>query len=107
MTVDAAEREPRVAGAHQLGQLVVDDLHDLLAGVRLFETSSPSASRGRARRSRGRLEVDVGLEQREPDLAHRARDRLVVELPCLREVAEGALELSESVSNTSRDIVAA
>ena len=38
-------------------------------------------------------EVDVGLEQREPDLAHRARDRLLVELALLAEVAEGALQL--------------
>ena len=38
------------------------------------------------------LEIDVGLEQREPDLAHRLRDRLVVELAALTEVAEGALE---------------
>ena len=27
----AAEREPRVPGAHEAGQLLVDDLHDLLA----------------------------------------------------------------------------
>ena len=38
-------------------------------------------------------EVDVGLEQREADLAHRARDRLLVELALLAQVAEGALEL--------------
>ena len=63
-------------------------------GVRLFSTSSPSAcSRTRATKSRTTVEVDVGLEQREADLAHRARDRLLVELAPLAKVAESALEL--------------
>ena len=39
------------------------------------------------------LEVDVGLEQREPDLAHRLRDRLLVEAALAAKVAEGVLEL--------------
>ena len=39
------------------------------------------------------LEVDVGLEQREADLAHRLRDRLLVEAAAAAEVAEGRLEL--------------
>ena len=39
------------------------------------------------------LEVDVGLEQREADLAHRLRDRLLVEPALAAEVAEGVLEL--------------
>ncbi len=38
------------------------------------------------------LEVDIGLEQREPDLAHRTRDRLFVELSTSAQVAESALE---------------
>jgi hypothetical protein len=38
------------------------------------------------------LEVDVGLEQRQPDLAHGLRDRFVVELAALAEVAECALK---------------
>ena len=38
------------------------------------------------------LEVDVGLEQREADLAHRARDRLLVEAALLAQVAERALQ---------------
>jgi hypothetical protein len=33
------------------------------------------------------LEVDVGLEQREADLTHRTRDRLLVELAAAAEVA--------------------
>src|SRR5581483_10419284 len=48
------------------------------------------------------LEVDVRLEQREPDLAHRARDRLLVEHAAAAEVAEGLLELlRESVEHES------
>jgi hypothetical protein len=38
------------------------------------------------------LEVDVGLEQRETDLAHRSGDGLLVELSAAAEVAESALE---------------
>ena len=37
-------------------------------------------------------EVDVGFEQREADLAHRARDRLLVQTALLAKVAERALE---------------
>ena len=39
------------------------------------------------------LEVDVGLEQREADLAHRLRDRLLVEPAAAAEAAERRLEL--------------
>ena len=39
------------------------------------------------------VEVDVGLEQREADLAHRARDRLLVERAAALEVAERVLKL--------------
>ena len=63
-------------------------------GVRLLRTSSPSAcSRTRRDEVADDREVDVGFEQREADLAHRTRDRLLVELALLAEVAEGALEL--------------
>ena len=62
-------------------------------GVRLFSTSSPSGALAHAvDEVADDLEVDVGLEQREPDLAHRARDRLLVELAALAQVAEGAAE---------------
>ena len=39
------------------------------------------------------LEVDVRLEQSETDLAHRLRDRLLVEAPAAAEPAEGGLQL--------------
>ena len=78
---ELAEREPGRAGAHQLGQLVVDDLHDLLAGREALQhllAERPLAHAGDE--VADDREVDVGLEQREADLAHRARDRLLVEL---------------------------
>ena len=58
-----------------------------------FSTSWPSArSRTRGDELLDDLEVDVGLEQREPDLARRARDGLLVETGPPSEVAEGVLE---------------
>ena len=87
------EREPRVARAHQRGQLVMDDLHDLLAGCNALE--DVLAERALAHtpdEALHDLEVDVRLEEREPHLAHRARDRLFVEPALLAQVAERALE---------------
>src|SRR5437879_1722353 len=40
----------------------------------------------------GDVKIDVGREQREPDLAHRPRDRLVIERAALAEVAQSALK---------------
>ena len=88
------EREPGVAGAHQGRQLLVDDLHDLLAGVEALQDVLAGRALAHLRDEvLDDLEVDVGLEQREPDLAHRLRDRLLVEAALAAEVAEGVLEL--------------
>jgi len=88
------ERETGLAGAHQLGQLVVDDLHDLLAGCQALEDGLPERLLADARdKVADDGEVDVGFEQGKADLAHGARDRFLVELPLLAKVAEGALEL--------------
>ena len=102
------EREPGLALAHQSRELVVDDLHDLLARRQALEDllakrllADPSdevADDG---------EVDIGLEQREADLAHRARDRLLVELSLLPKVAEGALQLVGQAVEHDRRMVAA
>ena len=63
-------------------------------GVRLFVTSCPSArSFTEAVKSLRDLEVDVGFEEREADLAHRLRDGLLVQAAAAAEVAERALEL--------------
>ena len=75
------EREAGLALAHQLRQLVVDDLHDLLAGGQALEgTRQPPLTDGGDEVAHHR-EVDIRLEQRQPDLAHRTRDRLLVEFP--------------------------
>ena len=62
-------------------------------GVRLFVTSAPSARSYPRHEVLDDVEVDVRLEQREPDLAHRARNRVLVELAAAAEVAQGGLEL--------------
>ncbi len=63
-------------------------------GVRLFRTSWPSArSLTGVGEVAGDLEVDIRLEQSEPDLAHRLRDRLLVEAPAAAEPAERCLQL--------------
>ena len=88
----ACEGELRVADTHQSGQLLVDDLHHLLAGREaLGDVGAERALAHAGDEVLHHLEVDVGLEQGEPDLAHRARDRLLVQLPPLAEVAERAL----------------
>ncbi len=47
-------------------------------------------------------QVDVRLEQREPDLAHRLRDRLLVELSARAEAAEDRLQLVAEASNIAK-----
>ena len=89
----AGEREPGIARAHQRRQLLLDDLHDLLAWRQALGHVRAERPLAHARDEvLHDLEVDVGLEQREPDLAHRARDRLLVQASLLAQVAEGALE---------------
>ena len=72
----------------------MDDLHDLLARVEaLQDVLAARALLDLGDEVLDDLEVDVGFEQREPDLAHRLRDLLVVEPALAAEVAEGVLEL--------------
>ena len=80
--------------AHQPGELVVDDLHDLLARRQaLLDVFAERQLAHLRDELLDDVEVDVCLEQREPHLAHRARDRLVVEDAAAAQVAESALEL--------------
>ena len=76
----AAERELRASLAHECGQLVVDDLHDLLARRQALQDVGAERP---LLHGRDELlhddEVDVGLEKREPNLAHRARQVLLGE----------------------------
>ena len=67
------ERELRAAGAHERRQLVVDDLHDLLAGRKaLRDVGAERPLLHLGDELLDDLEVDVGLEQRQANLAHRA-----------------------------------
>ncbi len=90
----AGERELRAPAPHQRGQLLVDDLHDLLPRRQALEHVLAERALAHALDELlDDLEVDVRLEQREPDLAHRARDGLLVERAALADVPEGRLEL--------------
>ena len=82
----------------------MDDLHDLLARSEALEHLLAHRLLADARDEVAHdREVDVGLEEREPDLAHGAADRLFVELSLLPQVAEGALELvCEAVEHRPR-----
>ena len=73
-------------------------------GVRLFRTSWPSArSRTCATNSLDDVEVDVGLEQREADLAHRAsRSPPRRGVPRPRRSPRALWSLSERVSNIAQ-----
>ncbi len=90
----AREDELGVPRAHQRRQLFVDDLHDLLAGS---EAAGDVLAEGALLDARDEVlddaEVDVGLEQRQTDLAHRARDHLFVELSAAPKRAEGGIQL--------------
>ena len=88
------EGELRAALAHDGGQLLVDDLHDLLAGREALR----DLGAGRALLHLGDevlddLEVDVGLEQGETDLAHGPREVLLGEDATPPQVAESGLQL--------------
>src|SRR5205823_9037188 len=88
------EGEPRVGGAEELGQLLVDDLHDLLAWREALPHVLAERTLAHVRHELlDDPEVDVGLEEGEANLAHGAGDRLLVEDTAPAEVAEGALEL--------------
>ena len=67
----AGEVEAAVAGGEERGELLVDDLDDLLAGVEAAEDFLADRALLDARDELlDDLEVDVGLEQRQPDFAH-------------------------------------
>ena len=88
-----AEDELRVGVAHERGQLLVDDLDDLLSRVEALEHVVAESARAYTLDEALRdLEVDVRLEQREADLAHRLRDRLLVEPLGAPDVAEHRLQ---------------
>ncbi len=91
----AARGEGEIAtrAAHQRGQLLVDDLDHLLAGIEAAEhVGAEAALLDRGRELLDDLEVDVGLEQREADLAHRGIDVGLGQLSARADVGERRLE---------------
>ena len=79
--------------AEGAGQLLVDDLDDLLAGVERLRDllpQRPLTDPGDEPLDDG--EVDVGLEQGETDLAHRVVDIGLGELALAAEASEDAFE---------------
>ena len=91
----AGENDKLARGAaHQLGQLVGDDLHHLLAGVELADhVGAERPLLDRVGEALDDLEVDVGLEQREADLAHRGGDVVLGQRAAPADVGERRLEL--------------
>ena len=88
-----SEGEIAAGAAHQLGELVVDRLDHGLAGVeRLADLGAGEALAQRGCEVLDDLEVDVGLEQRQTDLAQGLVDVLLGELPPRADVGEHALE---------------
>ena len=72
---EPVQPERPVAGTEDRGQLLVDDLDDLLAGVDALEDLRADGALPDARHEvLDDLVVDVRLEQREADLAHRGVD---------------------------------
>ena len=72
----------------------MDDLHDLLAGVQLpHDLGAETTLLDGRRELLDDLEVDVGLEQRETDLAHRLVDVVLGQRAVGTDVGERLLEL--------------
>ena len=89
----AGERELGVAAAHERGQLLVDDAHDLLPGREALRHVRAERPLAHARDEiLHDLEVDVRLEQGEADLAHGAGDRVLVEPATATDVVKSLLE---------------
>src|SRR3954465_7742569 len=88
------ERDAHRGAAHQRRELLVDDLDDLLARVELADDLGAEAALLDGRRELlDDLEVHVGLEQREADLAHGLVDVVLGQRPMGADVGERLLEL--------------
>ena len=71
----------------------MDGLHDLLARLQALQhLLAEGALAHLGDELLDDLEVDVSLEQRETDLAHGPRDRLIVQLPPPSKIAESGLK---------------
>jgi hypothetical protein len=89
----ALQLELRRTTAHQLRQLVVNDLHDLLARRQALRHLGAQRTLLDGRDELlDHVEVDVRLEQGEADLAHRSRDVVLAQASARAEVAERVAE---------------
>ena len=80
--------------SHQQGQLVGDDLHNLLAGVELADdVGAQAAVLDIGGEALDDLEVDVRLEQCQSDLAHRLLDVALGQSAPLTHIAQRRLQL--------------
>ena len=76
--------------AHQSGQLLVDDLDDLLSGIECFHDLGTNGTLGHGiDKGLDHLEVNVRLEQRKLDLAHTGLDVRLGQFPLVFEFFEG------------------
>ncbi len=99
----AVEVERPVAGAEERDQLLVDDLHDLLAGRQAAEDLGSNSSLADARDEvLDDLEVDVRLEERQADLAHGGVDVRLAHSATTGQVAEClAKAIAQAVEHSS------
>ena len=97
----ALEVERPIAGCQQRDELVVDDLHDLLAGRQALEDlGSDRLLADAGDEVLDDLEVDVRLEEAEPDLAHRGVDVRFADAAAAGQVGKGlAKALAQAVEH--------
>ena len=92
----ALQVERPVARREELDELLVDDLHDLLTGRQALEdVGADRALADPGDEVPDDLEVDVGLEQRQPDLAHRGVD---VRLADAAATGQGGERLAQAIA---------
>ncbi len=87
------EDELGVGGAEKVGELVEDDLHDVLGGrQRVHDLGGQALLLAARHELLDHAVVDVGLEERHANLAHRAVDVVLGETTLAAELGEGVLE---------------
>ena len=89
------EIKARIGGAEQVHQFVVDNLHDLLSRLdTLHNFLAEGLAFDPVDKIADHLEIDIGIEQRESNLAQRFADVLFGNLPQPAQVSERILELA-------------